>query len=119
VMINLENRSGMWLITSFEKGPYSEMPQMTAIEGTYVCLPHKDTTGPQTDECALGIGRDQSDAFFALDLNEVGYDAIMGISTGQKIKVEGLLTPINQLSSNHWQKYNIDGIITVKTLTKI
>jgi hypothetical protein len=92
---------------------------MTAIEGTYVCLPHKDTTGPQTDECALGIGRDQSDAFFALDLNEVGYDAIMGISTGQKIKVEGLLTPINQLSSNHWQKYNIDGIITVKTLTKI
>jgi hypothetical protein len=119
VIIELQKRNDVWLIASFKRGPYSELPQAIVVEGVFTCLPHANTSGPQTDECALGIGRDQSDAFFALDLQDVGYDAISRVGTGSKIKVEGMMTPANQLSSNHWQKYRIDGIIRVTSIVEI
>ena len=86
------------------------------IEGTYICLPHKDTTGPQTMECATGIhATDESN--YALDASGIGY--IMGVGTGSEISVSGTLVPIEMISSDHWQTYDIKGIIQVASYKKL
>ena len=51
--------------------PY-ESPQTPAdnramLEGEFVCLPHTDTTGPQTEECAFGL-KTADGKYYALDL---------------------------------------------------
>jgi hypothetical protein len=37
------------------------------LTGTYLCLPHRDTSGPQTLECALGLQTDNGD-YYAIGL---------------------------------------------------
>lgn len=94
-----------------------EAPKLITLQGEYVCLPHKDTSGPQTLECAYGIK--SKGLFYALDLNPLGSDAVFDFQTGKKVEVEGTFTPIEYLSTNHWQKYNVKGIITVESLKNI
>lgn len=93
-------------------------PQRITVEGQYVCLPHKDTTGPQTEECALGI-RTTEGTYYALDTGVLQTGVLMDLATGTRIKVEGPMTPIEMLSSNHWQKYNVKGIITVTSAAEL
>ncbi len=107
-----------WLISGIEKGAYSEIPHSITVVGFFECLPHKDMTGPQTEECTLGLAVDQSDGHFALDLSLVP-DIAINFQTGVKVKVTGTMVPANQLSSNQWQKYPIDGIIQVKTVERV
>lgn len=85
--------------------------------GEYLCLPSKQTDGPVTLECALGILADNG-SFFALDMQAVDPNVAM-IATGSRIKVEGIVTLAEALSSNHWQKYNIAGVIRVEKFEKI
>ncbi len=82
----------------------------TTLEGNVVCLPHRDTSGPQTKECAIGILTDQN-IYYALDASLMS--AIPPeYGTGDRVKGNGLLTPIENLSSDHWQKYNVEGIFS-------
>jgi hypothetical protein len=116
VTLTLEQRDGRWLITSVVKGAYSELPQRRTIIGYWECLPHKDTTGPQTLECAFGIAVDQSDGHYAIDTRLMAMYPV-DFPTGTKVRVTGVVTPANQLSSV--QKYDIDGIISATTIEKI
>jgi hypothetical protein len=116
ITLTLEQRSGQWLITSAVKGAYSELPQRRTIIGYWECLPHKDTTGPQTLECAFGIAVDQSDGHYAIDTRLMATYPV-DFPTGTKVRVTGVVTPANQLSSI--QKYDIDGIISATTIEKI
>ncbi len=80
------------------------------VTGRFICLPHKDTTGPQTLECASGIAAD--DGFnYALDLSAVTYPA--GIESA---RVTGHFVPAEALSTNQWQKYDMRGIIAVDSV---
>ncbi len=81
------------------------------LSGTYVCLPHKYTDGTQTDECAAGI-QTQNDEYYALDLALLSQGA-PELSIGDNISANGTITPIELLSTNHWQQYNIEGIFSV------
>jgi hypothetical protein len=116
VTLTLEKREGQWMITEAEKGAYSELPQRRTIVGYWECLPHKDTTGPQTTECALGIAVDQSDGHYAVNTALMAAHPI-DFSTGTKVRVTGVVTPANQLSSI--QKYDIDGIINATEILSI
>ena len=92
-----------------------ETTKTMSITGEYTCLPHKNTSGPQTLECALGIkGNDGN--YYSLDTNQIGMESVISIPTGSTIQVDGTFTPVEALSSDHWQKYNIRGIITVTSL---
>lgn len=92
--------------------------QATTLTGTYECLPHKNTEGPQTMECALGLfGTDGY--HYALDLTALHSGGMINFATGTTLEVDGMLVPIEQISSNHWQKYNIRGIIKVTNLSQI
>lgn len=116
VTLTLENRNGNWLITRVIKGAYSEIPHTQTIIGYWECLPHKDRSGPQTMECAFGIAVDQSDGHYAVNTALMSRYPV-DFSIGTKVKVTGIVTPANQLSSI--QKYDIDGIISATTIEKV
>lgn len=88
----------------------------TTFTGTSTCLPHKDTTGPQTLECAFGLKGDDG-LYYALDTNALAPESVAPAqSTDNTIVVTGTLVPVNTLNSDQWQKYNIVGIIQVKSI---
>jgi hypothetical protein len=81
------------------------------LTGTQVCLPHADTSGPQTMECAIGMKTDAGE-YYALDLALLSQEN-PGLQDGDRFTATGLITPVEMLSSDHWQKYDIEGIFSV------
>jgi hypothetical protein len=117
VTLAVEKRDGVWKIVKAEKGAYSELPQHRAVVGFWECLPHKDSNDT-SKECQLGIALDQSDGHLALNLNLMSRAPVQ-YPRGTKVRVEGVVTPANQLSSDHWQQYDIDGIISATSIEEI
>lgn len=93
-------------------------PQRAVLVGVYTCLPHRATTGPQTMECALGL-QTEGEKYYALDFRLLQMEMLGVLQTGERIQVEGLLVPIEQISSDQWQKYSIQGIMSVTGLVKL
>lgn len=87
------------------------VPSPITISGTYTCLPKKNTGRPVTLECAFGLQTDQG--YYALDTTTVMTDNYPMLTGNESITVEGTLVPIEMISSNHFQTYDIVGIITV------
>lgn len=86
-------------------------PYRATLTGEYVCLPHVDTSGPQTLECALGILLDDG-SYYAIDFNLLS-EGTPTFQTGDRITASGVVTPIERVSSDHWKKYPILGIFSV------
>lgn len=86
------------------------------LSGTQVCLPHADTEGPQTLECALGMKTDAGE-YYALDFGTLP-EGIPALTDGDRFSVTGLITPVEMLSSDHWKKYDIEGILSVTESVK-
>ncbi len=81
------------------------------LSGEVVCLPHKDTSGPVTMECAYGLRTDVGE-HYALDLSAYS-EMAPGMDVGSRISANGLITPVEMLSSDQWLKYDIEGIFSV------
>ncbi len=92
-------------------GPPNYTPYRTTLTGTQVCLPHKNTSGPQTLECAIGMKADSGE-YYALDFNLMSQTP-PNIPSGARFTASGVITPVENLSSDHWQKYNMKGIFSV------
>ena len=82
--------------------------QNFSVSGEMVCLPHKDTTGPQTLECAYGLITDD-DRYYALQFGDL---LTLDVQMGQRVHVKGTLTTGGD------SKYNIVGTVTIESLTK-
>ncbi len=97
---------------------YNEKQQTTvveryrgALEGEYVCLPHVDTSGPQTDECTFGIRTDTGE-YYAVDFALMSQmDPLLVL--GDRFSASGMIVPIEMLSTDHWRQYPIVGIFSV------
>jgi len=59
-----------------------------AVEGMTACLPKKDTDGPVTLECAIGLTTD-SGTSYALDFSASGESPVL--DTAERVRVEGVL----------------------------
>jgi hypothetical protein len=94
-----------------ESMPATSEPYRATLTGTYLCLPHTNTSGPQTLECALGLQTAEG-AYYALDFN-LSSTTPPNVATGSKIRAAGLVTPVENLSSDHWRKYPIKGIFSI------
>ncbi|HVY72908.1 MAG TPA: hypothetical protein VG984_02580 [Candidatus Paceibacterota bacterium] len=116
VSMTVEKQNGIWMITALSKGSYSVLPQQMTITGVWECLPHKNKTGPQTDECAFGIAKDQSDGHYAIDTSLMSQYPV-DFATGTHVQVIGIVTPADQLNSV--QIYDIDGMIQATSITKL
>ncbi|HVU06785.1 MAG TPA: hypothetical protein VHE10_03305 [Candidatus Paceibacterota bacterium] len=113
VTLTLEKRDASWRITNITRGAYSNLPQRVTITGNRICLPHKDTTGPQTLECAFGIKADDGKNY-GLDTSLLSATGTVdAINSATRVRVTGALTPVEMLNSNFWQRYDIAGILQV------
>lgn len=118
VTLRVEQVNGSWQITGFMRGAYAEVPQVVTVTGLWECLPHRDTSGPQTLECAFGLAKDESDGHLAVSTAQLP-GTFVDYPTGTHLRITGLLTPADQLSSDQWQKYDIDGIISATKIEKL
>ncbi len=85
--------------------------ERATLTGVQVCLPHRDTTGPQTLGCAIGM-KTTDGKYYALDFNLMSQNPPT-IPNGKTFTASGILTPAEALSSDQWQKYNMQGILSV------
>ena len=90
----------------------TNVPSNATLQGEYVCLPKKGD-GPHTLECAFGLKADDGN-YYSLSMNR-GIPDIYNIPTGSRIKVTGLVVPIEMVSTDIWRSYDIRGIISVET----
>lgn len=86
------------------------------LDGVWECLPHKNTNGPQTAECALGLA--VAAAHYGLDLAAV-QGAAVEYTSGAHVRVVGTVVPRAALNTNAWQTYNMEAIIHVEGITKL
>lgn len=91
-------------------GDLDSTPQNATLSGTYVCLPHLDTSGPQTEECAFGLQVD--DVYYAVNFG-ASAEAMNQFQSGAHITAEGFIVPRVALSTDQWAKYNMSGVFTV------
>jgi hypothetical protein len=91
--------------------PMEGMPQNVTLSGTFECLPHRDTRGPQTDECAFGIKADSGE-HYAVNFG-ASASAMQQFQSGSRITAEGFIVPRMALSDSQWAKYDIEGMFTI------
>ncbi|HEU0080692.1 MAG TPA: hypothetical protein VFQ72_01535 [Candidatus Paceibacterota bacterium] len=119
VMLRWEKRSGSWLLVSAEKGASSTLPARVSVTGTQTCLEHRIKTGPQTLECAMGFRADDGHVY-ALNMSLLSStDVSRLIGSGVRVRVEGVLTPAETLNTDMWQKYDMEGILSVTSAAAI
>jgi hypothetical protein len=94
-----------------EEVAQSHEPYRATLSGEYVCLPHAETEGPQTDECAFGI-KTETNEYYAVDFSLMSQTAPQ-LKTGDRFQASGLVTPIERLSTDHWRQYPVEGIFSV------
>lgn len=101
-------------------GPLAPTTQRVSLNGTYECLPHAPSNTSGTKECTIGLKADDG-KHYALDFNlfEPGPSVVGTFHTGDRVTVEGPLTPIEMLSSDHWRLYDVTGIVSVTGMQKI
>lgn len=119
VEVWLRKMDGEWRIVHFEAGAYSKLPARASVVGTYTCLPHRDTSGPQTMECAFGIRDEVTGEHYAVDLRLMASTVGLDTPTGSRVSIEGIVTPIEALSSDQWRKYDIVGIISATSMKRL
>jgi hypothetical protein len=86
-------------------------PSAVTLTGTYGCLPHLDTKGPQTEECAFGLKTDDGE-YFAVNFGASASSAEQ-FRSGAHITAEGFVVPKEALNNDQWMKYNMKGLFTV------
>lgn len=79
------------------------------FSGTLVCLPHKNTSGPQTMECAYGL-HDDSGVYYSLRDSDPNYSNIMSAPMNTPVTVTGTLTLQDDA------KYQSIGVIAVTSI---
>lgn len=79
------------------------------VSGTIICLPHKNTTGPQTLECAFGIKAQDGNNY---GLTDPEWKFLMGVTNGEEVEIGG------KLIKKEDSRYISVGVIEIETLTK-
>lgn len=92
----------------------SSDPYHGTLRGVVSCLPPEDISQPSTLECRSAIETENHE-FYALD-----YTIYQGLQpvfqNGDLITIHGRITPIENLSNDMWQKYNVKGIVSVTSV---
>ena len=108
---------GLGIILSQKNGwlePSTPAPTITpgdiSVEGTIVCLPHKNTEGPQTLECAFGLRSDTGDHYGLRNLNQDRLiDGTLSVST--RVRVSGKVA-----APDENEKYGVVGNIDIESI---
>lgn len=80
------------------------------IRGTMVCMPRRDSRGPQTLECAYGL-QDEAGRYYGLQDTDPRYSNISRVPMNTRVDVAGTFTPKEDM------KYQSIGLIEVIRIT--
>lgn len=97
---------------TFTRVTTDESPTPITLTGTYACLPKKNTGGPVTLECAFGLKTDEG--YYSLDMSSILTDNYPALYGNETITVEGVLVPVEMLSSDRWKTYDVVGVVSVE-----
>ncbi len=97
--------------------PLDPTPRSVTLSGTYVCLPHADTTGPQTEECVFGIQTDDGE-YYAVNFG-ASAQAMEQFQSGVHVRAEGFVVIKEVLSTNQWEQYTMEGVFTVTNIVEV
>ena len=111
---------GSYFVFRYRQGeielPVSPLETVTlqdvTLKGSFVCLPHKNTSGPQTTECAQGL-KAEDGSYYAVDMRAVSDIPGFNFPSDRAITLEGKFVPTEALSTDIWNRYSIKGIIIV------
>ncbi len=90
--------------------PHPPAGQIT-IQGVMVCLPHRNTSGPQTLECAFGL-KDREGLYYGLRDSDPTYKNISGVPMNTPVEIKGVFTPQEDT------KYQSIGTIEIESITR-
>lgn len=91
------------------------IPEDVTVIGEQVCLEKRaEVDAAVTLECALGFETDDGRSL-ALDIPEELLDKIPMKTT---VKLSGTLVPVESLSHESWQQYDIAGVLTVANVMR-
>lgn len=116
VLIIIFIGGALWVLLSEEQtnpDTIHSVPEegMVTLSGTIVCLPHKDTSGPQTLECAFGL-KDENEQYYALTTeDDTEPPIITSFPTGTMVTVAGDFTKTED------PVYDVVGLIEVDSIT--
>ena len=80
-----------------------------SVKGKVLCLPHKNTSGPQTMECAYGLqGIDGK--YYALSDTDPTYANLSKLPMNENVVISGTFTPKEN------DKYPTVGILTIESV---
>jgi hypothetical protein len=88
---------------------YRNMIAPITVEGEFVCLPPKDSSGPINDICFFGLLDDNGD-YYGLTNTNTESNKLGTIDTSERIEVSGIYTPGMSL------EYRSIGTIEVETV---
>ena len=91
-------------------------PYLATLTGSVTCLPRKDGSPPRECTQSLRVGTE----YYGLDFNLMS-EAQPTVTLGDVLTGTGLVTPIERLSTDHWQPYDIKAIFSITdpvTVTK-
>lgn len=83
--------------------------QQIEVAGTLVCLPHRDTSGPQTLECAYGLKDSTTGYYYGLTDNDT--QRLFNIPMNTEVNVVGKFVSAPE------SKYATIGTISVTSIT--
>ncbi len=93
-----------------KQGDGSEIQAYRAsLSGEYVCLVAEGEE--PTEECTPGL-RTEVGEYYALNF-ALSSQIAPTVEVGDQMSAQGMVTPIEMLSTDHWQKYNVEGIFSV------
>lgn len=78
--------------------------------GKVICLPHKNTDGPQTLECAMGLSGEDSKYYALKDEDSPEGESIINGVFNKRVEITGIF------SSSNDTVYDIAGTITIVKL---
>lgn len=117
VTVFLEREDDGWKIVDVVRDTSVDIPP-ASLTGTYSCLPHRGS-GPHTMECAFGIRLDDG-VHYALDFSAYSSLTGMTIATGERIRVEGELTPLSMIPEGERIRiYDIQGVMRVSSIVQL
>ena len=88
-------------------------PYRGTLSGAFVCLPPPPGSAVDVLQCTPALQTDQ-DEYFVVDFNLMS-QAQPDLQQGDRFTASGVITPIEYLSTDHWQKYpvEIEGIFSI------
>ena len=95
------------------KDPESLTPHRGTLSGEYICLPPEGERTLETPDCHFAV-KTEDGKIYVVDFNLMSQDR-PDLKVGDRFTANGVITPIENLSMDYWQKYptRIEGIFSV------